>query len=835
MPRQFKEWSKEAAKARARVLYGTRVPGEGPLDAIVALIGERPGKDEAARGRPFVGAAGLILRAFASKAGINLDRCYITNLVKTFEDRDPTPEEIIADEQELKDELARLPNVRIIAGLGAFSTRWLLGPNTPMDVHHGIVHFHRDRLIVPVYHPASGLYNTNDLTLTYWDLIQLGRLIRGEVQPVEDLWPDYAYRASEGAVLPSGEYAVDTEGYKDDPWMLSFTDCPGTATVVLPGRLKVSPHTKILMHNAPHDLPVLEATGVIVEDAQFEDTMLKAYNCGGVHPQGLKALSLRLAGMVMDDYSDLMGPLEQGIMLEYMRLAAEEDWGPKVKGDRKMPVGTKLMKAIKEYEAGVKEVDLWKRWKGWPEEDQKRIVGAMGKPPRATIHDLPEPVAINYAGRDADATMRINPELDVLMEEMGTTGCYRLDLSVVPALTRMREVGMHLNPDPLRHLGARMQSRMDNIQEELGFNPDSGDQVAVYLFHVIDLKSIKNTKGGSREATDDKVLEGLWGQHPHVPLIIEYRECSKIKSNFCQGLIDTVNQHGRISADLGMRANSGRFTCKEPNLLAIPVRSEVGKEVREAFDAPNGCVIGDWDYSQIEMRWLAEESEDEGLIEIFRRGGDVHGETAAMMFGIPFNMVDEDKHRYPAKRVGFGVITGITGRGLLDQFNLAGANRDGKWTEVLLNDMIEAWLDARPGVRRYMEICRMEARRYGYVRDKWGRVRYLPGIWAPIERIKAEAGRQSHSHKIQGGAAGLIKMAIQRLWPWFKKWRSQGWKAEILLPVHDELVFEMQDDPAFLEEAGRVITHEMQEADHWRVPIKANGAFGRNWREAKGG
>jgi DNA polymerase-1 len=230
------------------------------------------------------------------------------------------------------------------------------------------------------------------------------------------------------------------------------------------------------------------------------------------------------------------------------------------------------------------------------------------------------------------------------------------------------------------------------------------------------------------------------------------------------------------------------------------------------------------------MRIMADESQDPVMIKLFHDGADIHTATAAWMYGIDPQEVATIQ-RYAAKRIGFGVITGITEEGLYDQMQLAGAT---DWTKDRCLEGIRDYFKIYRGVDSYMEACRAEARRYGFVRDRWGRIRYLPGVHSAIPRIRAEAERQSHSHKIQGGAQGLIKTAQAAIWRELRSyWRNGVQRIEPLLQVHDELLFELYDNPIHCHYWDRLIVRCLCETTRLRVPVKAKGKVGATWADAK--
>jgi DNA polymerase-1 len=450
--------------------------------------------------------------------------------------------------------------------------------------------------------------------------------------------------------------------------------------------------------------------------------------------------------------------------------------------------------------------------------------------PEATLDDIPRGIAVRYAARDADATLRIYPILSQMIDQMGLREVYEIDMGIIPMVDRMRTVGMKVDIPHFHKLEKFLSHEMNRIQlnitERTGFsiNPVSGDQTAMMLV-ALKVPMTKMTKGGSRESTNDKVLESLRHYHPAVGLVCDYRELAKLRDSFCVVLPRLVDSDGRIRCNFRItRVSSGRLSATNPNLLAIPVRSEVAKKIREGFVAEKGCVLGSWDLDQIEMRIMADESGDANLCDGFIKGVDVHKKTGGLIYGKrPEDVTPME--RYAAKRVGFGVITGITAVGLLDQMALAGAK---DWTEYRCQEAIDEYFKIYPGVGSYIERRRAEARRFGYVRDRWGRIRYLPGALSDIPRIREEANRQSHSHCIQAGAQGLIKRAMKVLWT---DWREFGFagKIEPLLQIHDELLFEVKDHPDWRKDWDELVIERLTTTTKLRVPVKAKGSYGANW------
>ena len=743
-----------------------------------------------------------------------------------------------------------------------------------MEQVHGILHI-TDKFgaIYPCYHPAAGLHSAESIQFIQSDFEGLGDPWR-RAKHVDHLvgketygrqgWPSY-YDA----------LAIDTEGWASNPWCLTFSQQPGCGSIIRVGeerrlrRVKewmVSCPDPVILHNSMHDIGVLRAMGVTIPTGKFIDTMVLAYLLC-LEPQGLKALAYRLAGMTMDSYEEVISPGRVSVWEEWIEGAkaiadqipepeAELVWDDKAEGWRvKQPqsVARRIARMVGDVQKkGILHsqnpdgVDIRKRVDSWEDTGAAALVAAIGEVPEPSLSDIPQAQAEHYACRDADATWRIFPQLMKRVKAEGLEEVCRIDHGILPMLERMQSNGLLVNRQHMLDLEARLTEEMggkrDGIKEMVGvrINPSSPPQTAALLFKQLKLPSRKTTSTG-QDSTQDKVLEGLRTAHPVVPLILDYRELDKARGSFVRVALSRAGADGRLRCNLrATRVTSGRVAANTPNLMAIPVRSAIGKEIRQGFVAPEGKVLADWDLDQAEMRWMAHDSQDSGLISIFRSGTiDVHTSTAASMFSKPYADIDKNTERYAAKRVGFGVITGITGMGLVDQMVLAGAKSpDGDdWTEAECDDLIARWFQARPGVAVYMDRCRAEARRQGWVADLWGRRRYLPGVWSSVERIREEACRQSHSHKIQAGAQGYIKVAMAKIWWWLEEvWWPRGgrWvEIEPLLQIHDSLLFELPDDEEVTSEVDEVVVMELSNARELLVPMGAKGGRAKNWGDLK--
>lgn len=652
--------------------------------------------------------------------------------------------------------------------------------------------------------------------------------------------------------------AIDTEGSGKHPWCATTSIYPGASTLTRgTAALDVTESPVIYLHNSLHDLAVLRALGVAIGDDQFRDTMVWAYLLAR-EPQGLKDLAYRRAGMEMSSYPEVIAEADRNLALAYLEGVDACEW-PKAEpyvvieaGQAKIKkpqgINQRVRRILNDCGRLGEKVDPRKRWDTVADYVKSPVVEELGEMPEATLDDVPRDKANKYACRDSDATIRIAPGLEREINEMGLDRVSEIDHGIMPMVDRMQTVGWKLAPVKFwDELEARCEKQMymavHEIQKETGWviNPDSGNQVAELIYGKVEdgglgIKPDRMTDSGERGATNDKALEAIASQSPVIDHVFDYREASKVKSSFVGPLRKACQTgDGRYRYQLRVtRVTSGRLAgAGKPNLLAIPVRTDLGKVVRAGFTVDSGRVLGDWDLDQVEMRQLAHESRDAQLVGIFNDGSkDIHRETAARMFGIkPADVITPQ--RYAAKRVGFGVITGITGHGLVDQMSLARAKRpDGEnWTEDDCNLMIEEWFKMYPGARSFMEKCRDEARATGMIRDCWGRLRYLPGVWSPMRHVREEAERQSHSHVIQGGAQGLLKRAMKVIWN--EVCKCQWMETEPLIQVHDELILEVPEDPAIMQLVNDLVVGTMTTVTKLIVPVKAKGGYAYNWAEAK--
>lgn len=400
---------------------------------------------------------------------------------------------------------------------------------------------------------------------------------------------------------------------------------------------------------------------------------------------------------------------------------------------------------------------------------------------------------------------------------------HEIELPLAKVLAQMEELGFAVDKEGIAEYGEIMQNKIDRLQdlvyEEVGyqFNLNSPKQLGEALFIKLGLPAGKKTKTGY--STNAEVLEKLRYEHPVVELILEYRTLAKIKSTYCDGLLKVVEEDGRIHSSFNQtETRTGRISSTEPNLQNIPVRTDVGRELRKFFVAKEGCVLVDADYSQIELRVLAHVANDSGMIEAFKENDDIHRNTAAQVFHMPREMVTP-LMRSRAKAVNFGIIYGIGAFSLAKNIGV---------TRKEAEEYIKTYLDHFSGVRNYMTNVVEHAKETGYVETLFGRRRYLPELSSSNFNLRSFGERVAMNMPIQGTAADIIKIAMIRV---VHRLEKEGLRARLILQVHDELIVEAPEEEAPLVQ--QLLTEEMEQAIHLSVPMVAEATIGKTWYDAK--
>ena len=425
----------------------------------------------------------------------------------------------------------------------------------------------------------------------------------------------------------------------------------------------------------------------------------------------------------------------------------------------------------------------------------------------------------------ADITARLNAILSGEVDSHNLRKLYNeIDLPLMPVLARMESSGIKIDCDVLAEMSRRLERECNDkarqIYDKAGFefNINSPKQLGDVLFNKMNLpKPVKYGKGKTISTAVD-VLEGLAAEHEVPRLVLEYRHLSKLKSTYVDALpslchADTGRLHTRFNQ---AGSATGRLSSTNPNLQNIPIRTELGREIRAAFIAEKGNVLLAADYSQIELRLLAHFSEDPLLVDAYRRGDDIHTLTASQVFGVPSMLIDAE-HRRRAKAVNFGIVYGLSPFGLSQQLGI-----DTKEAKRF----IDAYFEKYTGVKTFIERTLEQVRRDGFVSTLFGRVRPIPDILSKNPNMRGFAERTAVNTPLQGTAADLIKLAMIRI---DAELTSRKLRTQMLLQVHDELVFEVPKDE--VEEVRTLVQDRMEKVYDLRVPLVAEAGIGLNWRD----
>jgi DNA polymerase I len=428
------------------------------------------------------------------------------------------------------------------------------------------------------------------------------------------------------------------------------------------------------------------------------------------------------------------------------------------------------------------------------------------------------PEAADIAGRLASALRRE-------VEEAGLLKLYQeVDLPLVPVLARMEHAGVKIDRSALAEMSSRLEREINakakDIYQRSGseFNISSPKQLGDVLFNKLNLpKPVKYGKGKTISTAVD-VLEGLAAEHDVPRLVLEYRQLTKLKSTYVDALPALLNPaSGRLHTTFGQTGTAtGRLSSANPNLQNIPIRTELGREIRAAFTAEPGYLLLAADYSQIELRLLAHFSQDPLLVEAYRRGDDIHTLTASQVFGVPPLMVTPD-HRRQAKVVNFGIVYGLSAFGLSQNLGIEPAEA---------KQFISAYFERYKGVRAFIDRTLEDARREGKVKTLFGRARPIPDINSKNANLRGFAERTAVNTPLQGTAADLIKIAMIRI---DTALREQRLKSRMTLQVHDELVFEVPE--AEIEAMRTLVREQLEKVHPLTVPLLVEVGVGPNWRD----
>ncbi|HCR3445085.1 TPA: DNA polymerase I [Morganella morganii] len=443
-----------------------------------------------------------------------------------------------------------------------------------------------------------------------------------------------------------------------------------------------------------------------------------------------------------------------------------------------------------------------------------------------TFNQIPVEEAANYAAEDADITLLLHQALYPQLEaEKSLLHVYQdIEMPLVPVLSRMERTGVLIDANVLAAQSAELTARLDELEKQAfaiageEFNLSSPKQLQTILFEKLNLPVVKKTPGGA-PSTNEEVLEELADNHELPRVILEHRSLSKLKTTYTDKLplmVDPKTRRVHTSYHQAVTA-TGRLSSRDPNLQNIPVRTDEGRRIRQAFIARDGYCIMAADYSQIELRIMAHLSQDKGLLKAFAEGKDIHRATAAEVFGVPLDEVTADQRR-SAKAINFGLIYGMSAFGLARQLGIPRGEAQ---------RYMDLYFERYPGVLEYMARTREHAAEKGYVETLEGRRLWLPEINSRNGMRRKAAEREAINAPMQGTAADIIKKAMIAVDDWLQK---ENIDALMIMQVHDELVFEVRKEQQ--AEMAEKIRGLMEAAMKLDVPLKVEAGVGANWDEA---
>ena len=546
---------------------------------------------------------------------------------------------------------------------------------------------------------------------------------------------------------------------------ISFSTAPGKAWYAIADLVDVfrplfADKSKILVaHNGKYDRTVLHRYGIGFAPTP-RDTMLEHYCLDAAARHGLKELSEQLLGYSMIRFEDVAGEPERG-------------------------------------------------------------------KPEPTLAGKDLKLVCDYAAEDADFTLRLDdilrPQVPVAPAPL-PNALSDVEEPLVKILIDMEREGVKIDVEALKLYGRELDREILSLTQQIlsyadpGFNPDSPKQLGALLFGKLGLSGGKKTSSG-QFSTDEKTLSKLAGEHPIIPLILEYRACTKLKSTYVDKLPTLIDENGRVHTTYAQAfTETGRLSSSDPNLQNIPIRTERGKLIRKAFVARDEKhVLISADYSQIELRLMAAMSGDEAMLAAFRNGEDIHRDTASRVYDVMPAFVTPEQ-RAKCKMVNFGIIYGISAFGLSQRL---------KVPRKEAADLIETYFKLYPKVKVYMEAAIAKAREKGYAETVLGRRRTLRDINSRNATARQAAERDAINTPIQGSAADLIKVAMVKV---DKALKQENLRAKMVLQIHDELVFDVPLGEA--EKVKEIVTREMTTALDFGVPLEVGIGIGDNWLEA---
>ncbi len=487
---------------------------------------------------------------------------------------------------------------------------------------------------------------------------------------------------------------------------------------------------------------------------------------------------------------------------------------------------TMLAHSMKEPEMNHGLDYLSKLYLGYRPIPTSQLIGERGSEQK-NMRDVPLEQVSEYACEDADVTLQLSDVMRKDIEDRGVAEvCYEIECPLVPVLVDMEFEGIRLDSDALKIFAKKLEKEIEQLADDIftsakrKFNIDSPKQLGVILFDELKLEDNPKKTATGQYSTRETELLRLSGKHQIIRDVMEYRNAVKLKSVYVEQLPASVNpQTGRLHTHyLQTWTATGRMQSNDPNLQTIPIRKQRGREIRAAFiPRDEDYLILSADYSQIELRIMAELSQDPGMLEAFENGTDIHSVTAAKVYKVEFDEVTREM-REKAKTVNFGIIYGISAFGLQQRLNIPRKEA---------NDLIDNYFAKYPGVRQYIDRTIEFAKEHGYVATRSGRRRYLRDINSRNHTLRRAAERLAMNSPLQGTAADMLKLAMIRV---FEALQAGGFKTKMLLTVHDEIVFDLHRDEQ--KTVLPIIVECMKNALPMKVPLEVQTGVGKNWLEA---
>lgn len=454
------------------------------------------------------------------------------------------------------------------------------------------------------------------------------------------------------------------------------------------------------------------------------------------------------------------------------------------------------------------------------------LIGPKGKK-QASMRTVPIEQIKEYAAEDADVTLRLKHYFVPLLKQEGLESLFfEMEMPLIYVLAEMEATGVKLDTNALKQSSEVLSQQLSTLEESIydlagqSFNINSTKQVGEILFDKLKLdEKAKKTKTGGY-STSEEVLEKIRGKHPIVDKLLEYRGIKKLLSTYIDALPALIHpETGKIHTSFNQAVTAtGRLSSTNPNLQNIPVRDELGREIRKAFIADDDdCIFFSADYSQIELRLMAHLSNDPHMVEAFCSGADIHAATAAKIYGIPVEEVTSDMRR-KAKTANFGIIYGISVFGLAERLSIPRAES---------KELIDGYFQTYPRIKEYMEESIRVAKEKGYVETLFKRKRFLPDINSHNAIVRGYAERNAINAPIQGSAADIIKLAMIRI---HQRFEAEHLKSRMILQVHDELNFNVRKEE--FDRVKEIVLDCMEHVLQLRVPLIADCGEGKNWLEA---